>query len=204
VTEILLARHGETDWNAERRWQGHADVPLNALGRDQAHDLAARLAGEQFDAIYASDLRRARETAEIVGAELGVPVRTLKALPEIDVGTWSGRTTDEIQREDHGARDRVREQGYGWEGGETPAQMAARVVAAVRKLAAEHPDGRILIVVHGGVIRALGAAAAGIDYAEYRRRVPVVANCELSALACVDGVLQIRDASSAAVRHQDR
>jgi broad specificity phosphatase PhoE len=204
VTEILLARHGETEWNVERRWQGHADVPLNALGRDQAHDLAARLAGEHVDAIYASDLSRARETAEIVGAALGVAVRTLRELREIDVGSWSGRTTDEIQREDPGARDRVRDHGYGWEGGETPAQMAARVVAAVRRLAAEHPDERILIVAHGGVIRALGAAAAGIDYAEYRRRVPVVANCEVSALTCLDGVLHVRDASSAAPRHQDR
>jgi broad specificity phosphatase PhoE len=177
-------------------------VPLNALGRDQAHDLAARLAGEHFDAIYTSDLSRARETAEIVGAALGVPVRTVQELREIDVGSWSGRTTDEIQREDHGARDRVREHGYGWQGGETPAEMVERVVAAVRKLAADHPDGRIMIVAHGGVIRALGAAATGIDYAEYRRRVPVVANCEVSALGCVDGVLHVPDASSATPRHQ--
>lgn len=204
MTEILLARHGETEWNAERRWQGHTDVPLNALGRDQAHDLAARLAGEHLDVIYASDLSRARETAEIVGAALGVPVRTLPELREIDVGSWSGRTTEEIQREDHGARDRVREHGYGWEGGETPAQMAERVVAAVRELAAAHPDGRILLVAHGGVIRALGAAAAGIGYAEYRRRVPVVANCEVSALACIDGALHLRDAGSPPLRRKER
>jgi len=194
----MLARHGETDWNAERRWQGHADVPLNALGRDQAHDLAARLAGEPIDAIYASDLSRARETAEIVGAELGLPVRVVPELREIDVGSWSGRTTEEIQQADPAARERVRERGYGWEGGETPEQMAERVLHAVRRIATEHPDGRVLVVAHGGVVRALGAAATGLDYAEYRRRVPVVANCEVAALELADGVLRVLDSSAPA------
>ncbi len=92
VTELLLARHGETDWNRERRWQGHADPPLNELGRAQARRLAEALAGEQLEAIYASDLRRAHETAEIVGARLGLPVTSDPDLREIDVGSWSGLT----------------------------------------------------------------------------------------------------------------
>jgi probable phosphoglycerate mutase len=193
VTEILLARHGQTQWNAERRWQGHADPPLNALGRDQAHDLARSLAGERLDAVYSSDLRRAAETAEIVAGELGLPHETLPGLREIDVGSWSGLTTEEIQHADPGALDRVRELGYGWEDGETPAQLGERAAAAIRQIAAERPGDRVLVVAHGGTIRAIGAAAAGLDYAEYRRRVPVVANCEVSRLAVEDGDLRPLD-----------
>lgn len=193
MTEILLARHGQTAWNAERRWQGHADVPLDPLGRDQAHDLAERLAHDRLDAIYSSDLSRARETAEAVAACQRLPVQMLPELREIDVGSWSGRTTDEIQHDDPTAFDRVRETGYGWEGGETPEQMQARVLEGIRRIAAEHPDGRVLAVAHGGVIRAVCAAAAGLSYAEYRRRVPVVANCEVSRVAVEDGILRPLD-----------
>ncbi len=193
MTEILLARHGQTDWNAERRWQGHADPPLNALGRDQAHDLARRLADEHFDAVYSSDLRRASETAAIVSRELGIPHHNVRGLREIDVGSWSGLTTEEIQRADAKALDRMRELGYGWDGGETPVEMTTRVVEALGRIAADHPDGRVLVVAHGGVVRALGAVATGLDYAEYRRRVPVVANCEVSRLAVESGVLRPLD-----------
>ena len=193
MTEILLARHGQTAWNAERRWQGQADVPLDTLGRDQAHDLAHRLAHERLDAVYSSDLSRARETAEAVAAPHGLAVRSLPELREIDVGSWSGLTTDEIQRRDPAARERVAERGYGWEGGETPEEMQERAVAAVRRIAGDHPGARVLVVGHGGVIRAIQAAAAGVDYAEYRRRVPVVANCEVSRVAVEDGILRPLD-----------
>ena len=193
MTEILLARHGQTAWNVERRWQGHADVPLDTLGRDQSHDLAERLARERFDAVYSSDLRRASETAEVVAARHGLPVRQLRELREIDVGSWSGLTTDEIQRRDPAARDRVAAYGYGWEDGENPDEMQARALEAVSRIAAEHPRGRVLVVAHGGVIKAIRAAAAGVSYVEYRRRVPVVANCEVSGVAVEDGILRSLD-----------
>jgi broad specificity phosphatase PhoE len=95
MTTLLLVRHGETDWNAERRWQGHADVPLNERGRDQAERLAEELENARVDAVYSSDLSRARETAEIVGARLGVPVVLDPALREIDVGSREGLTWPE-------------------------------------------------------------------------------------------------------------
>jgi broad specificity phosphatase PhoE len=193
VTEILLARHGQTAWNAERRWQGHADPPLSSLGRDQAHDLARRLAHEPLEAAYSSDLRRASETAEIVARELMISHVALPELREIDVGSWSGLTTEEIQQNDPRALERMRELGYGWPDGETPQQLTDRIVDAVRRIGAEHPRGHVLVVAHGGVVRALGAAATGLDYAEYRRRVPVVANCEVSRLAVEDGVLRPLD-----------
>jgi broad specificity phosphatase PhoE len=97
TTRILLARHGETEWNRLGRWQGHADPPLNDLGRRQAEILAEQLAGDTVSAVYSSDLRRARETARIVAERIGLPVTEDSALREIDVGSWSGLTRDEVR-----------------------------------------------------------------------------------------------------------
>jgi len=97
VTTLLLVRHGETNWNAERRWQGHADVPLNDRGRKQARTLAEQLAGERIDVIYTSDLSRARDTADAVGARLGVEVVVDPDLREIDAGAIEGLTAEEAR-----------------------------------------------------------------------------------------------------------
>ena len=146
MTTILLARHGETDWNKEGRWQGWADPPLNETGRAQAQALAAQLRDTPFDAVYASDLQRAHETAVIVAAPHEVPVVADPRLREIDVGSWSGLTREEIdQRFADGRRS----------DGETPAQHAERVVAAVHAIARENLGRRVLVVTHGGTIRAL-------------------------------------------------
>ncbi|HEU0337127.1 MAG TPA: histidine phosphatase family protein, partial [Gaiellaceae bacterium] len=97
MATVLLARHGETDWNREGRFQGHADPPLNDLGRAQARELADRLAREPLAAVYASPLRRAYETAEIVAATHDLPLRSVAGLREVDVGSWSGLTRSEIE-----------------------------------------------------------------------------------------------------------
>src|SRR5436190_1312043 len=94
MTTLLLVRHGETDWNAAGRLQGHTDRPLNEYGRRQAKELADRLAGEGADAIYASDLSRAKETAEIVGERLGLTVVIDADLREKNWGSWEGLTGD--------------------------------------------------------------------------------------------------------------
>ena len=149
MATLLLIRHGETDWNAEHRWQGHADVPLNARGREQAKALAEELAPEGVDAIYASDLSRARDTAEIVGARLGVPVVVDPDLREIDVGGREGLTREEVaQRFPDG----------GWDG-ETREQHAERVLRALHRIADRHPDGRVVVVGHGGTLRRAQEAA---------------------------------------------
>src|SRR5438034_11161678 len=93
---LLLARHGETDWNRDRRWQGHADPPLNDSGREQARALARELAADPPSAVYTSDLSRSHETAAIVAAELGLPVTADARLREVDVGEWSGLLWSEI------------------------------------------------------------------------------------------------------------
>ena len=96
VTTILLARHGETEWNREGRWQGWADPSLNDTGRAQARELAEQLRATPFDAVYSSDLRRALETAVILAAPHDLAVVTDADLREIDVGAWSGLTRAEI------------------------------------------------------------------------------------------------------------
>src|SRR5215831_10645180 len=106
MTTILLARHGETDWNTERRWQGHDDQPLNEAGRQQARELGASLAGRPIAAVYASDLSRAHETATIVAGELGLPVVADERLREVDVGDWSGRRMLDIETEDPAGHER--------------------------------------------------------------------------------------------------
>jgi broad specificity phosphatase PhoE len=140
VTTLLLVRHGETDWNAERRFQGHADVPLNERGREQAQALAEQLTGEAIDAIYSSDLSRALVTAEIVGSRLGVPVIVDPDLREVDVGAVEGLTFEESRAFD------------GWQG-EPKEDHAKRVLGAIHRVAALHPEGRVLVVTHGGSMR---------------------------------------------------
>lgn len=156
MTTLLLVRHGETDWNAAGRLQGHTDRPLSSYGREQARRLAEELAGEEFDAIYSSDLARARETAEIVGKRLHLPVVLDPDLREKDWGNWEGLTSTE--------RLGVELVGESTEGHE------ARMLASLARIAAEHPDGRVLVVTHGGSMRRVQTQALGFA-------MPVVENC---------------------------
>src|SRR5216110_3179592 len=173
VTTLLLARHGETDWNRDRRWQGHADRPLTDRGRAQSAALAERLADIALDAFYASDLQRARETAAVVAAKQGLEVIELRDLREVDVGSWEGLTREEAEASFPDGYRRWLAGGTGWDDGETYEQMSARVIAAVERIAAAHKGGRVLVVSHGGPIRAIHAAALGLAVDAYRRIRPV-------------------------------
>jgi broad specificity phosphatase PhoE len=153
---LLLVRHGETDWNAEGRLQGHTDRPLNDYGRTQAKALADRLAGEGADAIYTSDLVRAKATAEIIGERLGLTVVVDPDLREKDWGTWEGLTGDE--------RVHVEFEG------ESTEDHRDRVMGAVRRIVARHPAQRVVVVTHGGSLRRIQTAVNGV--AE-----PVIENC---------------------------
>jgi probable phosphoglycerate mutase len=152
ATTLLLARHGETDWNRERRWQGHAWTSLNATGREQALELAGELAADPPEAIYSSDLPRSRETAEIVGSALGLTVQLDARLREVDVGEWSGLTSAEVEERFPDGFERRRAGATGWEQGEEYEAMRERVVAALFEIAASHDGGRVLVVTHGGPI----------------------------------------------------
>ena len=156
MTTLLLVRHGETDWNAEGRLQGHTDRPLNDFGRRQARALADRLAGDGITAMYTSDLSRAQETAEILAERLGLAVVVDPDLRERNWGTWEGLTG--------GERDKVEF------AGESPEEHRERVMRAVGRIVEGHPDQRVLVVTHGGSLRRIQAAVQGV--AE-----PVIENC---------------------------
>jgi broad specificity phosphatase PhoE len=156
--ELFLARHGETDWNVAGRWQGHTDVPLNATGRAQAAALAERLRGEGIAAVAASDLARARHTAEIVAGALGLAVALVDPdLREQRYGHFEGLTPRECEARHPEAWARyVADPKAGPPGGESRAALLERVVRGIG--AAARLSGRALVVTHGGALRALLAA----------------------------------------------
>jgi broad specificity phosphatase PhoE len=186
VTTILIARHGESDWNRERRWQGQADRPLTARGREQAEALAERLAHVELDAVYSSDLRRTLDTARAVAERQGLDVQETSELREVDVGSWSGLTREEAEERFPDGFGLWQAGFPGWDDGETYEAMTDRVLAAVERIAHEHAGGRVLVVSHGGPIRALHAAALDLDVHAYRRLRPVEPNARLSAVCFVD------------------
>jgi broad specificity phosphatase PhoE len=195
VTTLLLARHGETDWNRDGRWQGQTDTPLNDRGREQARALAAEVAGNGITAVYASDLARARDTAAVVAERLRVPLHIDPRLRELQFGRWEGLTTPEIEQRypDEIASWRAEDGSSAVAGGETYAEMSARVVAALTQIAAGHPSEDVLVVLHGGPIRGLLAHAAGLTYAEQRRRRTHLANCDVVRVAVEDGTFKTLD-----------
>ena len=157
MTEILLARHGETDWNLEHRVQGHTDTPLNATGLEQARALAEQLAREPLVAIYASDLVRARDTAAIVADGHGLEPELDPGLREKNFGSWEGLTDVAILKR---FPDAVRGR---WGDGETTEMVAERAIAVIDRIRALHPAGTVLVVSHGGPLRAI-LAHLGVEH----------------------------------------
>jgi len=155
---IWLARHGETDANAEGRVQGTVDPPLNERGREQAHELARQAAPLGLHALYTSQLRRARETAEIVGQELGLEPRVDARFAESWRGEWEGRLIADIRAEDPDgwAGSLAVEPDFRFPGGESLEEHAARVEAGLADVARGPLPA--LVVCHGGTIRRVFAA----------------------------------------------
>jgi len=167
TTRLILVRHGETNWNLERRYQGQADVPLNERGREQAKLLAERLRGERIEAIYASDLSRAYETAEIIAEAVGQEVKALESLREVDTGVWTGLTFKEVETRypEHLRKWRADPLGVKRLEGESYLALFERTKAAIREIAEAHPGQTVLIVGHGGNIKCivLDALGVGVD-----------------------------------------
>jgi len=169
-TRICLARHGETNWNLERRVQGQLNIPLNVRGVAQAQALARELGSERFDRIYSSDLRRALQTATPLATRLGLPVATRVALREKDDGAWQGMTFDDVDRafpSEH-ARHRKRQADFLIPGGETLAAFADRVGAELTAIAERHAGETVLVVAHAGVLDIGYRLATGLDLSEKR------------------------------------
>lgn len=160
-TRVLAIRHGETDWNTEHRIQGQLDVVLNERGRLQAQRVAQALGGEDIDAIYSSDLARARATAMPLAAARGLPVRTDAGLRERAFGYFEGHTYAQIEQRfpEGSAAWRRRDPDFAPGGGESLVSFHRRCLATVVRLASAHPDQTVVIVAHGGVMDALYRAA---------------------------------------------
>jgi probable phosphoglycerate mutase len=162
-SRLILVRHGETDWNRERVPQGHIDIPLNETGCRQARALAGRVCSWQVNALYSSDLKRAAQTAEILGEALRLSVQLREGWREIDVGAWGGLPAAEIRArfpEEISALERGEDISRG--GGESRASLKARVVAEFERMCPGHPDETVMIVSHGGALKALIAHLVGL------------------------------------------
>ncbi len=173
ATTLHVVRHGETDWNRDRRVQGHTDIPLNDEGRRQARVVAAQLAVTSFEAAYASDLTRAFETATIIVGTRPLSIASCPSLREKHFGTWEGLTDAEV-------RERFPHSVNGaWGDGESAEEMSARVVDAVVQIATSHDGCNVLVVAHGGPIRALHRWAGD--------EPPYIANCAVTAFTFSEG-----------------
>ncbi|MGZ3182613.1 MAG: histidine phosphatase family protein [Telluria sp.] len=168
MTEIILIRHGETDWNAARRLQGHTDIALNAAGRRQAEAMGAALASERIDVVVASDLSRARDTAVALARRHGLPVQVDTRLRERCYGAFEGLLYTEIAARypDAFASWQARDADVPLPPGERPGEsfraFFARTTAAIQEWAARHPGRRLAIVAHGGVLECAYRAAQGL------------------------------------------
>jgi 2,3-bisphosphoglycerate-dependent phosphoglycerate mutase len=189
-TTIVLVRHGETDWNRDNRFQGHADPPLNDTGRAQARALATDLRGERFAAAYTSPLRRAVETAAILVGELALEAVPEASLMEVDVGSWSGLTRSEVEERFPDGYARWLEYGHGWDDGETYDELGARVLSGLTGIGHVHHGDDVLAVTHGGPIRSALAAAERVPFDEARRSIHVIGNCAVVRIAVRDGKLE--------------
>ncbi len=174
MTRLVLIRHGETDWNVEGRYQGQADPPLNERGVEQARLLAERLKNVGIEIIYASPLKRAWQTAEIIARTLHVPLHPDPRLMEINQGEWEGRLVTDIARE---YPDLFRRwETSPWEvtlpGGENLAQVQQRVYQAVDEIVARHPHQTVALVTHRLPIALIKIRYQGLDPQEVRN-IPI-------------------------------
>lgn len=172
MTEVWLIRHGESQFNAEHRWAGweHAS-PLTAQGEAEAQALADRLASEDdIEQIYTSPLQRAWQTAQIIGKALGLTPLVVTELREVNVGHVGGLTMGEFAAQFPEAYERWQDRtdvGFTWPGGENRYQFFQRAARAVERVASKHADDKVVIVCHGGVIRATLAHYLPNDYSEW-------------------------------------
>lgn len=184
MTTLYLARHGETEWHAEHRYAGSSDVPLTANGLAQAHALSEWAPTAGLAAIVASPLSRARRSAEPAAEAAGLPLRVDARLVEIDFGAGEGMSPGELASTypDDWAGFGRRPARHPLPGGEPGVDGVARAMPVFDELAAEFPDGRVLVVGHATLMRLLVCELIDLDPDAYRDVFPVVDNCALMTL----------------------
>ncbi|MFA7506007.1 MAG: histidine phosphatase family protein [Burkholderiaceae bacterium] len=188
MTELWLIRHGLTDWNRQRRFQGHRDIGLHAQGHEQARRLAGRLADAGLAAIHTSDLARARDTAAPVAARLGIAAVADAGLRERCYGDFEGRTYDEIATDFPRAyaRWQAREPDFALPGGgESLRDFADRCAVAFERIARRYPGARVAAVSHGGVLDIAYRLATGLALEAPRRHE--LLNASINRIRFEDG-----------------
>lgn len=199
MTELVMIRHGETDMNRELRFQGHVNVGLNATGLEQARRLAARLAGELAQAVYASDLLRAQQTAHPIATQLALQPLPEAGLREQNFGRVDGMRVDDIKEQHPEAWEgwlRFHED-YAMPEGESTRQFHARVMEAVQRLAAAHPGEKLVVVTHGGVLDMIYRTARSLGLNGPRQSE--IPNAGVNRIRVQGGGLEILDWAD--VRH---
>lgn len=173
MTELILIRHGETDWNRELRFQGQIDVPLNAVGFEQARRVAEQLAGESVHHLVCSDLTRTRQTADAPSRQLGLAPSLEPGLREQAFGVVDGMRSDDIQRQFPQAwmRWMAFDADYAFDGGESTRTFHARVMDALQRLARQREGQRLVVVTHGGVLDMVYRSALGLSLSGPRQSV---------------------------------
>lgn len=186
MIRLLLVRHGETDWNVQRRYQGHTDIPLNDNGKQQARRLAGQLRDEHIDAVYASDLCRASETARLLCEPLGLTPQPEPRLREMNFGSIQGMTFDE-------AHEAHAEMIDAWladpnnppEGGEPLDAFVERLNSLLADVQHQHDDQTVLLVSHGGPLQEIIRIA--LNMPPEGRWAFKLGNTSLSELHLYDG-----------------
>jgi probable phosphoglycerate mutase len=179
---LTIVRHGETSANVDGVWHGSIDTELTARGLEQAQRVAGAVAelAPRATALYASPLRRARDTAEAIAVALGLPVRLEPDLAEYHLGELEGRTYGDLVREHRLFERMAREPDWQPGGGESPRQVATRCASALRRIAARHPAERVVVVSHGGALTLTLSFLLDGDISAWNR---VMDNCAITELA---------------------
>ncbi len=182
ATTLLLARHGQTVWHAENRYAGVSDVPLTDEGRAQAEALGRWAAAHPVDAVWTSPLSRAIATADPACRALGLTPHREQGLRECDFGVVEGRTLAEFAAEDPewAAAYLADPVAHPFPEAEDPRAAAARGVDALRRIAAAHEGGRVLVVAHNSLLRLVLCSLLAIPLGEYRRVFPRLRNAAIT------------------------
>jgi 2,3-bisphosphoglycerate-dependent phosphoglycerate mutase len=191
ATQILVVRHGQTDWNLAQRIQGFTDTPLNATGRTQAEAASEKLRGRKLDAIYSSDLLRAFDTAKIIAAHHKLTVLVELGLRERNFGHFEGQTFTQIEASDPESYTRWRERDprYAPRGGESLLQLKERTRGVYLRLAKRHPGQCIAVVSHGGSLDMLFRVATEMPLEA--QRPWDITNASIGELSLQDGKFEI-------------
>jgi len=191
MLHLILVRHGETEWNVQRRYQGQFNVPLSSVGRQQAERIAQRLASQKIDAIYASDLERAWETAATIAAKHGLAVASEPRLRELKFGVLEGLTFDEAQIQ-------YPEMITAWlkdfnqppQGGESVDLLNARIISLLHELQQKHNEQTLLLVGHGGSLSEILRVV--LDLSREKRWYFEMENAGLSEVSIAEGYVSLK------------